>query len=248
MLVFLQPKCQKYQKEHEGTGLFAAYAYVIFDFSGVMRRGRAFGSGFSVTTVSTDVDDGIGFGQYNSKNRFGKRFGNSKSDEASIIKWERMNSADSGKMESEGIIENDSKKDLDKELENMEMEGISLDGIDNIDIEGLSLGGSSDPEMERNTTDGIGNLVMEGIPEVMMDVDVDMNETRRISRVSFLTDASGDATNPESAESATIGDVTMQGYPEEIVDVDVKVKEKRRTPRVTFSVDVSGDATTTEVP
>jgi len=67
MLVFIQPKCVKYQKDNEGTGLMNAYSHVILSAPiRVASRVRASmtwtAAGFD---IPDDIDDGIGFGSYN---------------------------------------------------------------------------------------------------------------------------------------------------------------------------------------
>eukprot|EP00580_Thalassiosira_gravida_P003534 CAMPEP_0201622148 /NCGR_PEP_ID=MMETSP0492-20130828/47255_1 /ASSEMBLY_ACC=CAM_ASM_000837 /TAXON_ID=420259 /ORGANISM="Thalassiosira gravida, Strain GMp14c1" /LENGTH=197 /DNA_ID=CAMNT_0048091727 /DNA_START=105 /DNA_END=699 /DNA_ORIENTATION=- len=61
MVVFIQPKCIKYQTEHPDHSLWACYFYVIF--SEQIKFGQRF---IGVTrTDAIDFDDGIGFETYN---------------------------------------------------------------------------------------------------------------------------------------------------------------------------------------
>jgi len=61
MIVFIQPKCIKYQTEHPGYSLVACYFYVIF--SGQIKlRQRSAGM---ERTHAANFDDGIGFETYN---------------------------------------------------------------------------------------------------------------------------------------------------------------------------------------
>jgi len=61
MIVFIQPKCIKYQTEHPDHSLVACYFYVIF--SEQIKFGQKF-TGME-TTDAVDFDDGIGFETYN---------------------------------------------------------------------------------------------------------------------------------------------------------------------------------------
>ena len=61
MVVFIQPKCIKYQTEHPDHSLVACYFYVIF--SEQIKFGQRF-TGME-TTDAVDFDDGIGFETYN---------------------------------------------------------------------------------------------------------------------------------------------------------------------------------------
>jgi len=165
MLVFLQPKCHKYQQEHRGISLAAAYFYVIFDVpiaTHWVQRKMSLIPGMAnrftpteVPTSSIDVDDGIGFGDYNCENR---------TDEANAIREQST----LARMESEGRIENESDVDLGTGLERMETQGTTKDGVEKLDnIEGLSAGGFRDFENETVSTDG-GDVATTETPESVL--------------------------------------------------------------------------------
>lgn len=61
MLVFIQPKCVKYQKDNEGTGLMTAYSFVIF--SAPIKTMKRLSTRLSVGEIDIpdDIDDGIDF-------------------------------------------------------------------------------------------------------------------------------------------------------------------------------------------
>ena len=67
MLVFIQPKCIKYQHEHD-TNLVIAYFCVLFKMEKCCKfvEKRFFPTTLVESTHSDDdVDDGIGFGNFN---------------------------------------------------------------------------------------------------------------------------------------------------------------------------------------
>ena len=69
MVIFFRPKCLKYQKDNPGTILLVAYARVVIGtpawVKAVMRMFSSLQTRTQNTKEDEDVDDGIGFGNYN---------------------------------------------------------------------------------------------------------------------------------------------------------------------------------------
>jgi len=69
MLVFILPKCVKYQKEHSGTILPVAYFYVMFriPIESIAKLVTPTGGTDQDPDVAEVIDDGIGLGRYNER-------------------------------------------------------------------------------------------------------------------------------------------------------------------------------------
>lgn len=116
MLVFVQPKCLKYQKDHPGTSLLTSYFRVLFK----TERCRKTITRLTFYGNLSDEDDGIGFGNYNESSSRPKVIDRRSKDEDTIDRRRKDEDREVDKQFPQKLVKfEEMKKDEDIEMDEM---------------------------------------------------------------------------------------------------------------------------------